>query len=101
MIVFFFAHLLIALVNELKVNRTIFLEAAGISQESIIELMDFCKRIVRVYRHKRIFIADTSNVQPGPSADIIIYKIDRQLINEITVKGLNNFTGRKVSDLLN
>ena len=46
----FFAPLLIALVNELKVNRTIFLETSGFSQESITELMSFCERIVRTYR---------------------------------------------------
>ncbi len=96
-----FTSLLIVLVSELKVNRTIFLEVAGLNQESIIELIVFCKRIMNIYRHKRIFIADTSNVQPQFNADIIIYKIDQQLIDQIITKGLNNFTGRKVSDLLN
>jgi len=95
-----FTSLLIVLVSELKVNRTIFLEVAGLNQESIIELIVFCKRIMNIYRHKRIFIADTSNVHPQSNADIIIYKIDQQLIDQIITKGLNNFTGRKVSDLL-
>ena len=96
----FFESLLIALVNELKGNRTIYLEISGCSQQSIIEFMFFCERIIKVYRQKKIFVADVSNVKPQPDPDITIYKIDQQLINEITTKGLSNFTGRKFSDLL-
>lgn len=89
-----FTNLIVVLFSELKVHDIVFLETTGLSELSIIKLMRFCDEILRNYHHKKLFVVDVSNIQPNPESDITVYKIDERLINEIVMRGLNNFTGR-------
>ena len=95
----YFAHVIIGLFNELRVNDTILLKTSGLSSESIVELMRLSMEITGISNHKKIFIIDVSNISSNQELDITIYKIDQQLIDEVVAKGPNNFTDRKAESV--